>query len=266
MFLSEYVQKWGMRTLYVLFFLGLFFRLFLAQNGFLDQIAAVITYPFLQVHATINDSIVNVQKKIKTLAVVKQELYQSFQEIEALERRVIELEQQAAFYEKTREMVAFSQRYKESFYLLSKVLLRKFSDHEHLLYLDAGSRQGVQKNMIVVYNHCLIGRVIRVYGLYSEVVSILDKRCKIAADIYGKEIEAIYAGTNQGHGLLTFVPHFKTVVVGDRVYSAGKGLLYPQGFLLGSVAEIKSGAVDQEMLIQPAVDFESLHYVYLIKS
>ena len=266
MILSEYVEKWGTRILYILFYCLVLFRLCCSGGEFLDRTASYLSYPFLKIHSGIRSSIDGFKTKFQTLDDLKKELHYSFEEIEKLESRIIELEQQTLFYEKTKELVAFSHRYNESFYLLSKILLRKFDNNEHLLYLDVGSRQGVQKNMIVVYNNCLVGRVIRVYGWYSEAVCISDRRCKIAADVYGTEIEGIYEGANDQLGFLKFIPHFKTVSVGDRIYSAGKGLMYPQGFLLGTITAIKSGAVDQEMLIQPAIDFNSLDYVYLIKS
>ena len=205
------------------------------------------------------------KKKFQTLDALKREVAVSQEEIERLEARVIQLEQELDFQDRTRELVSFSHRYKESFHILSKILMKKIDDRDHLLYLDAGSRKGIHKNMIVVYKNSLVGRVTQVYPLYSEVACITDRRCKITAELYNKKIKGIYEGENKEQAVLKFVPHFQKVEQEDRLYSSGEGLLYPKGFFLGTVSEIKTGAVDQIISIQPPVDFNTLEYVYIIK-
>jgi rod shape-determining protein MreC len=266
MFFLESVQKWGIRIFYVLFCCFMLYRLVFAGGAFFDRSISYLSYPFLKVHSGVSGSIDGVKERFRTLYSLKEELHDAHDDIEQLEARVIELEQQASFQEQTKELVSFSHRYKESFHLLAKVLMRKHDNKDHMLFLDAGSRKGIQKNMIVVSKNCLVGRIIRVYPLYSEVVCITDHRCKVTVNLYKKKIEGIYEGVNSQLGVLKFIPHFEPVSVGDRIYSAGKGLLYPQGFLLGTVESVKPGAVDQEISIHPAVDFDSLQYLYVIKS
>lgn len=265
MFFAEYVQKWGIRIFYVIFSFFMVYRLFFAGGTLLERSVSYVTYPFLQVHSGIVSSVDGVKNYFHSLDSLKKELQDSKQVVHDLESRIIELEQLEVFQEDTRELVAYAQRYKESFHLLSKVLLRRQNEQEHLLYLDVGTRQGVQKNMVVVFKNCLIGRVTQAYPLYSEVAFITDRRCKVTVDVYKKKIQGIYEGLNREQGTLKFIPHFKTVEAGDRLYSAGSGLIYPQGFLVGEVAQIKSGAVDLEISVQPPVDFEDVRYVYVIK-
>jgi len=264
-FFAEYVQKWGIRVFYLIFSFFMIYRLFFAGGSLLERSVSYVTYPFLQIHSGLVSSVDGVKNYFQSLDSLKKQLADSALEIQQLESRVVELEQLEVFQDETRELVAYAQRYKESFHLLAKVLLRRGNDQEHLLYLDVGSRQGVQKNMVVVFKNCLIGRVTQAYPLYSEVAFITDRRCKVTVDLYKKNIQGVYEGLNRELGALKFVPHFKTVEMGDRLYSAGAGLIYPQGFLVGEVADIKSGAVDLEISIQPAVDFNDVGYVYVIK-
>lgn len=266
MFLDGSVKKWCIRIFYVFFFCFMIFRLCFSGGIFLDRVVSYFSYPFLQIHSGACASINSMKKRFRSLHDLKQELQELQQKSEEFEARVVELEQEALFQEKTAELISFSDRYKKSFHLLAKVLMRKKSDKEHVLFLDAGSKQGVQANMIVVYKNSLVGRVIRVYPLYSEIAVLLDKRCKITAELYETGVEGVFEGRNEKIAVLNFVPHFKKVSTGERLYSSGTGLLYPQGFLLGSVCSVKQGAVDKKISIQPAIDFDNLEYVYVIKS
>lgn len=266
MFLDEYIQRWGIRIFYGSFLFFMIFRLCFSGGTFLDRTVSYVSYPFLQAHSRVCGSIDFIKKRFQSLREAKEELQELYKKSEGLEARVIELEQAALFHERTTELVSFSHRYKESFHLLAKVLMRKRSSKEQVLFLDVGSHQGVESNMIVVYKNSLVGRIIRVYPLYSEVAFVTDKRCKVTAEMYETKVEGICEGQNEQQALLKFVPHFNKVSVGERLYSSGTGLLYPQGFLLGTVLFVKQGAVDQEISIQPAIDFDSLQYLYVIKS
>ena len=150
MFVVEYVQKWGIRIFYVLFLFFMCYRMFFSGGTLLEQSVSYVSYPFLKVHALVVDSVQGVQKKFQTLDALKREVAVSQEEIERLEARVIQLEQELDFQDRTRELVSFSHRYKESFHILSKILMKRIDDRDHLLYLDAGSRKGIHKNMIVV--------------------------------------------------------------------------------------------------------------------
>jgi rod shape-determining protein MreC len=265
-FLDQYIQKWAIRVFYLLFLIFIFLRLFIFDTLFFDRAVSYAAYPFLQAHSLVCDSIDSTKKKFQSLHDLKVELSAEKKRREWLDSRVVELEQTALFHERTKDIVSFSERYDESFYLLAKILMRKQNAQEYILFLDVGSKKGIIENMIVVYKNNLVGRVIQVYPLYSEVAFILDSRCKITAETSQGNIEGMYEGQNKDRALLKFIPHFIEIKVGTRIYSAGKGLLYPQGFLLGTVDHVKQGSIDQEISIEPTIDFNRLEYVHIIKN
>ena len=52
--------------------------------------------------------------------------------------------------------------------------------------------------------------------------------------------------------------------VGAKVYTSGKGTVFPSGILVGEVTKFLSLDDGGEALVRPAVDFDRLKYVFII--
>jgi rod shape-determining protein MreC len=144
--------------------------------------------------------------------------------------------------------------------------MRSSDDAGQICWVDAGADHGICLNMIAVFKNNIVGRVIHVDPWYSKIALITDKRCKIAVSCVQTKTVGIYEGNNSAMPSLEFVPHYEKLMVGDILMSTGQGLVYPQGFAIGSIVDFKVDDVAYQVKVQPLIDLEQLDFVYLVQA
>lgn len=263
MMIRQEIRLWLIHLFYILFFLFLTHRLFFPSFGMAERCMSYILYPFLKIHATMTHSLQQQAHERKHVHILKDELESLYVQHDVLKGRVMQLEAEHRFWQETHEMIDFAARYNVEKKDIAKVLMFCCNQHEDVIFIDGGKNKNFVKDDIVVYNQTLIGRVIEVYPWYSKIVLVTDIRCRIAAEV-SAGVTGISCGKNNKNLELCFVPHFKTVQVGDVVTSTGQGLMYPQGFALGVVSDVKTDLVSHTIQIKPAFDIEQVPYVYVL--
>src|SRR3990167_5626184 len=259
MLILQEIRLWLIHIFYGLFFLFLIHRLFFPSFGMAERCMSYACYPFLKIHATLTHSLNAQAQDRKSVQELKLNLDVLQLEHDLLKGRLAQLEAQQIFLDQTKELVDFARRYLVEQKYLAKVLLCACSAQEDIIFIDGGSNFGLVKDDIVVYQQALIGRVIEVYPWYSKVALVTDQRCKIAVQLsalpenLSNEQAAcgVCCGKNNKQLQLSFVPHFKPVVVGQVVISSGQGLVYPQGFELGVVQDVVTDLVSHKIQVQP---------------
>ena len=160
--------------------------------------------------------------------------------------------------------VCFEKKYDFSQQKLVQILMRSCDDAGHVCFVDAGAQDGIALNMIAIYKNNIVGRVIHVDPWYSKIALITDKRCKISVSCAQTKTVGIFEGNNSAMPSLEFVPHYEKLAVGDILISTGQGLVYPQGFAVGSIVDFIVDDVAYQVKVQPLIDLEQLDFVYLM--
>ncbi len=247
---------------YILFFLFMLHRLSFFSVGILEKTTSYICYPFLK----IKSAIVYPFEKVSLYATDQQVLHRQIRDLmqqnQDLQAELIQKEALQTFNEQIKEIREFAKRYDYQHKKLGAVLLTDCSEKEDTIMVDLGSDHQVKKDDIVVFKNILIGRVVEVYPWYCKVALITDQRCKVSAKCR-KNVTGICCGKNNNQLEFNFVPHFKDVQVGDSLISTGKGLMYPQGFALGTVTSIESDNVSHYITVKPMVDVQDIDHVYI---
>lgn len=165
----------------------------------------------------------------------------------------------------TAELLTFKKRYEKTGERLVQVLARHLSADNQFFLVNAGSRQGVQKDMVALYGNCLLGRVAHVYPWYCKVYLITDSQCKVAAVCTKTGATGIHEGlNNELNTALSHVSHLEKVEVGDTLISSGEGLVFPQGFGLGTIISAERGDLVYTITVKPLVDFNTVRYCTLL--
>jgi rod shape-determining protein MreC len=139
---------------------------------------------------------------------------------------------------------------------------------EYTVQVDAGSNQGVAQDMAVVTGAGLAGKVTDVSRSRATVVLLRDPRSGVEAKLQNGE-----TGFINGRGdeeLLRFndIDPNAPVEVGDLVTTAGGDTsIFPSGIPIGRVAEVdpNRGGVQQEILVEPLVDFSRIDFVKVLQ-
>lgn len=263
MVLRQEIRFWLLRIFYISFFFFIVHRFFFASSGMIEQVASYVMYPFLKVQSKVSQSIAHQTEYKKIVDDLHNQINSMIIQEELLKQRLAMFEAQQVFTLQTRELIEFSQRFDDTKMSLAKVLLQYHCPQEDVLFVDGGKNRNYQKDDIVVYKNALVGRIIEVYPWYSKVASITDQRCKVSC-VIGEDAHGISCGKNNNILELSFIPHYKPVIVGDLAISSGHGLVFPQGFVVGVVQSITTDLVSHYIKLQTYFDFSQIDYVYVI--
>lgn len=248
----------------VFFFLA--HRLFVKTPGRLESIASCCVYPFLAVQHRVISPVQSLFAKKQNLADLQKRITELEDEKQTLQGRVTQLESLKFFSEQTNQMQKFEHRYDTQNLQLSHIVMRRFTNTEQVFFVDAGSKHGIHKDMVAVFKNSIVGKVDQVYPYYSRVMSVADKRCKIAAYCSVTKTQGIFEGTNsQDIASLAHVDRLKKLRAKENIISSGEGTVFPRGFLLGTLESFEPQGMHHHVTAKPAVDLQKLEYCYLIQ-
>ena len=137
------------------------------------------------------------------------------------------------------------------------------------ILINKGSKDGILKNMPVITGEkVLLGKVEETYGNFSKVMLLSNKKMSFDVIIQSSEdVSGVGIGKGDSKILIDFVPRDKKISKNDVVISDNLGGIFPKGFLVGKVKNIKKSDLDasQSIEIKPAIDINKLSSVFIIK-
>ncbi len=245
-----------------------------ASVSILEVISSSILYPLLRVQ---NATLVPIAQWLDD----RKTMHELLSDIAHLEKLNEELYAENSalkslhLYEaETRELRNFNKRYALENGHLVQVLARHFSSTQQFFLVDAGSSQGIRKDMVALYGNTIVGRVEQVYPWYCKICLITNTDCKVAATCLPEKFltrknfkgaSGIHEGINDiARATVRYVSHLENINVNDTVMSSGEGLVFPKGFVLGKVAKAEKGELFYDITVQPLLDLQVLQYCTLI--
>lgn len=199
-------------------------------------------------------------------------------EIDALRRRVAELEQDAIAgqeavreNERMRDLLGLAEQRPELQYRDAAVVRRASSNWTSDLTIDRGTSGGVEAGDCVIdqYGH-LIGVVTQADFNSSLVTTILDPTLELGGRIARTDEDAILEGDFslmlEGLTRLSYLPEEARLVTGDQVITSGLGGMYPPGLAVGTVRSLvtEEDGLTRYAQVEPAADINGVQYVYVI--
>jgi rod shape-determining protein MreC len=254
-----------MRIIGLLFLTVVFVGIRLNYSSFSVQCTQVVSscfmYPLLRVQHYCANTIHLFFKKRHTIEQLELQCTCLEDENNALNNENCSLKALLSHAEVIHDLIAFKKRYQKTSEKIVHILARHLSAEQQFFLVNAGSRDGVYKDMVVLYGNALIGKVTDVYPWYCKVILITDAQCSVAARCTKTGAVGIHVGTNHTEqGELCFVSHLDTVVESDLVISSGEGLIFPEGFALGIVSACAQGELVYTISIKPIVDMRTINY------
>lgn len=154
--------------------------------------------------------------------------------------------------------------------VVANVIARDPSMWFNNVTIDKGRWSGVEVNMPVVTAGGVVGRIIST-GPYSAQVMLLTDEKSGAGAIVGQLGQSNALGSIKGlgeNGLLEmrYVPGLEKVQVGDAVTTTGQDLIYPPGYNVGEVVEVRGGSATQTHIIhiRPGAGLDKLKEVAVL--
>jgi rod shape-determining protein MreC len=223
------------------------------------------------------------QSPVSFLATTLKEYFQSYMELrsaadenERLKQRVHELEiklqnaeQLASENERLKSLLNLKENFKGTV-LMASVIARDPSKWFGSVIINRGSLDGVEPNMPVIATSGVVGRIITVAPLTSQVMLLTDEKSGAGA-IIGELGNSAALGVLRGTGKtdlleMRYVSGVVDVQIGESVYTSGQDGIYPPGLKIGEVVEVIKGsaATPHVIYVKPTADLSSIKEVAIL--
>lgn len=150
-----------------------------------------------------------------------------------------------------------------------RVLSNSVQSRLNYIVLDKGKKHGVRREMGLVSASGIAGEIIEVSDRYALAMSLLNTDVNISARIKGKQIIGTigWDGASTQLAQMRYVPQHYDVQKGDTVITSGFSSIFPEGFLIGRVQDVRKDNPDgfSTIRVRLATDFHRLDYLYLVR-
>lgn len=114
------------------------------------------------------------------------------------------------------------------------------------VFIDRGSTSNIQRGMAVVTPEGIVGKVIAVYPLVSQVLLVTDATFKVGIESQKNHVHGIL-NCGSGHCIVEQVQDEDKLDVGEWFYTSGEDRVFPRGFPVGTVISSQPGQPGQGM-------------------
>lgn len=199
--------------------------------------------------------------------------HSTFTKYEKLKKEMEDLRGQTRQHE---ELARENQRLKSLLELKGKskypmvaanVIGRDPSNWHAIIFIDRGQKEGIRQGMPVVTAASVIGKIVEVGNKTSKVMLISDPAFSVAALLERSREEGLVTGTLAGVCRMRYLSLQADIRVGDKVITSKLSSSFPEGLLIGEVAEIKAntGSPTIECLVLPAASPSQIEEVLIIR-
>ena len=168
-------------------------------------------------------------------------------------------------------LLEMKQKYPDYDMVGARVIAKDMSNWSNNFVIDKGSDDGIEKNMIVLSEGGLVGRVIETGDNYSKVMPIIDESSSVSAENVRTGDVGIVQGnpdfSSTGYLTMNYIDANADITVGDQIVTSNLGDIYPAGLTIGYVKEVHSddNGLTKYVVIEPVVDFSNIDNVLIIK-
>ncbi len=137
--------------------------------------------------------------------------------------------------------------------------------------VDAGEKDGVEVNDVVMSSQGVVGVVVETGKNYSRVYTILNPSVSVACFVSSTRDTGVVTGegaySNEGKTVINYLPKNTKAKVGDIISTTGMGEIFPEGLVVGTVESIHtdtSGNYNYAVVV-PEAEISEVKTVFIIK-
>ena len=151
--------------------------------------------------------------------------------------------------------------------VIARVIAREVSSEFRAIRINRGAVSGIQKDMAVLTQEGVVGRILRTTDHSADVVTILDPISAVDAMVERSRARGIIEGTDDKE-FCRLVHALRTddIEPGDILISSGLGGIFPKGVPVGTVSRVNRApyGITQEVEVLPTVEFSKLEEVLVV--
>ena len=274
--MKEYVKKYGIRAGIIVLAVAMLILVGVAARGerigLLQNATGVVSGPLQKVlSSTVNwfDTIYGYLYKYDSLMAENESLRAQLADAQQSARDGIEASEENA---RLRELLYLRQKHTDYVLESAKVVLWSSSNWSSSFTISKGSSSGITLHAPVVTEYgALVGQVTELGENWATVSTLIDVDMSVGAFVGATGSSGMVVGEfalmKDKVAKLTFLADGAQIFVGDEVLTSGSGGAFPQGLVIGTIANVQTEAGGQIEygIVQPTCDLDSLVQGFIIK-
>ena len=260
-------RSYGLQIFIVL--LALFFSSTLFQDVFgLRSLIISAFAPGQKAVSLVWQTLTNTPAAIISLASLAEENQKLKSELRYLKPQIMLLEDKALENQSLRRALNFKQNSAFAGKLLTaRVIAKSPTPWFSLVIIDQGSLAGISKDLPVITEVGLAGKIIEVSPLSSKIMLLNDLESSVAAIDARSRDFGLVSGQRGQKLQMRYVSSGGDVKVGDKITTATISSFAPAGLLIGTVSSVSKGEHDlfYQIEIAAAVNFNQLEEVFVLR-
>lgn len=233
------------------------------------SMAHTIAYPIQQGASSVGNWIGGLFGNFGELRRASTENQQLHRQIDQMQAELRDTRERAAEAERLEKLLKLNEK-SDYQTVVARVIARDPSMWFDSVTIDKGRWSGVDVNMPVVTSGGIVGRIVSTSPWSAQVMLVTDERSGAGA-IVGQLGQSSALGSVKGmgeNGLLEmrYVSGMEKVQLGDSVTTTGQDAIYPPGYNVGEVVEVKPGSATQAQVIhiRPGAGLQRLKEVAVL--
>lgn len=187
------------------------------------------------------------------------------QEVERLRLEQASIAQDADQGRRLQHMLGFSEHY---IYKTqpAQVIGTGGADQSQVLYIDKGSKDGLQQDMPVITPDGIVGKLKDVFPHTSQVLLVTDPTSGVGAILENTRVRGVLKGRAYGQLQITVSPDSR-IKAGEPIVTSGGDQIFPRGLPVGTVERVipdPERDPDVDVLVHPAAGLSQLEEVLVV--
>jgi rod shape-determining protein MreC len=195
---------------------------------------------------------------------VRQENRDLKAQIEQLRLEQVRLKDDAEQARRLQLLLGFKEQF-ISHTVAAQVIGSSGTEQSRSVYIDKGSRDGIEKEMAVITADGVVGKVLHVFNSTAQVLLISDQLSGVGTILEESRLQGVLRGTASGEVVLDKIMNDEEVQAGARVLTSGGDQIFPKGLLVGTVSKSSHGPESfLNIKVKPAANLSKLEEVLVI--
>lgn len=165
-------------------------------------------------------------------------------------------------------LVKLQQDYSQYSTIGAKIVAKDPGNWFDTFIINKGTNYGLEKNMVVMSEDGLVGKISECGYNYSKVVSIINDSDAVSAEsLRTNDIGYVVADfSGESKCKMQYSDKNADILVGDEIVTSHLSEIFPEGISIGHVSKltVDSQTSIQYAIIEPSVDFSKLKYVLVL--
>ena len=252
-------------------FLGIIVLSIKGNSNIISSGVGGVISPLQKIVYTVNEKVKGYFDFFINFSNVKKENEELTAKNAELENKLIEYERMKDENTRLREIFDYSQNNANYDYLGCNIIGYSGGNISNGYIIDKGTKDGVEKDMVVITPAGLVGKVTKASSSFAIVQTILNENIAVAAMVESTDettgiLQGITDSKNKNLTELSNIPIESAIKEGDKILTSGLGEMYPKEIRIGEVisVEVDNVGIMKRAVVKPYVDFNKLEELFVV--